>query len=63
MDDCRKAIRHLADAVRTFMESLGESIPDDTRLVISATLREAGEAIGDDTIASDYDELEYAPPE
>lgn len=61
MDDVRKAIGFLADAIRLLMETQGESIEAGDRFVISTLLRDAGELIANQSVGTDADSSEWEP--
>lgn len=63
MDDCRKAIRALADAVRILADAQADTLSRDDRSLIAGCLRDAGLAIGDQTLATDALDGEVDPPE
>lgn len=63
MEDWKAATSALAHALRMLLDSLGDAVSDDDKRIISGLLRDAGEAIGDQTLASDATSLETDPPE
>lgn len=63
MEDWKVATAALAQAVRKLLDSLGDAVADDDRLLISGLLRDAGAAIGDQTLESDATSAETDPPD